>query len=514
MISSFRNSKILVIEDNKGDFVLIKDYLEEEMMSSEIIHVSTLKSAKLQLTSGEISFDVILLDLSLPDAKGEDLVIEIVELAGIAPVIVLTGFEDKSFGIKTLSLGASDYLLKDELNASYLKKTILYSIERLKTSNQLRSSEENYRNLFHLSPLPMWVCSLAGAEILSVNNAAIQHYGYSKKEFLEKSLADIEADNKSKPDEIKKHNYDKQLIGQYDDVQRHVKKNGDIIYVEIKNSRIKFDGKQASLILATDITAKLIAERNLQKSEEKLRQLNIELEERVNKRTHELTEANQQLEAFTYSVSHDLQAPARNIFSFAQLLQMESKDTLSEKGKIYLFNIMKSTEKMQDIVKNLLNFFKIGKTLVKKNLVNTNLIVNGICSEYRYNGSKEVQFKIDKLPAVYGDEFMLTQVFVNLISNAVKYSSKKDKPIICIQTETKNEEIVFRVNDNGTGFDMKFVNKLFNLFQRLHVQSEYDGTGVGLAIVKLIVEKHNGKVWAEGKPNIGATFYFSIPNHE
>jgi len=170
---------ILVIEDNPGDFVLIQEYLHEEAERPEITHVSTFADAQ-EILKGSDVFDVILLDLTLPDASGESLVNDLVELSGEVPVIVLTGYENKEFGLKTLSLGIADYLLKDELNPFLLSKSISYNIERNRINRSLRESEKQYRALFDLSPLPKWVYDVETLEFLDVHKPAIDHYGYSR----------------------------------------------------------------------------------------------------------------------------------------------------------------------------------------------------------------------------------------------------------------------------------------------------------------------------------------------
>ncbi len=243
---------ILVVEDNPGDIVLIKEYLKEEFLNPLIEHAKTFVEAKNKLEHDN-NFDIILLDLSLPDASGELLVTEMVQLAGHCPIIVLTDYGDKKFGIKTLALGVSDYLLKDELTAAQLYKSITYSGERSRISNELKESEEKYRNLFSLSPIPMWVYDLESLQFLKVNEAAIAHYGYSEDEFLSMTLYHI----RPLADGAKLKETTTDIINKTTDKKenyRHLKKNGELIDVEIYGSEINFGEKKAKMVLSNDVT--------------------------------------------------------------------------------------------------------------------------------------------------------------------------------------------------------------------------------------------------------------------
>ena len=261
---------ILIIEDNLGDFILIKDYLAEEFHEPLIEHAKTFTQAKdkLQNNSG---FHTILLDLSLPDANGEYLINELVQLAKSVPIIVLTGYSDKEFGIKSLSLGISDYLLKDELTATILHKSIAYSIVRRRIGNELRESEENYRNLFDLSPVPMWVYNWDTRRFINVNRSAIKHFGYSKEEFLSMALYDI----RPKEDVIKfeeRISRVAKLKGFNKEVVKYIKKNGEIIDVEIHSDVYSFE-HNLRLVLCNDITVSVF-QKNILALEKQLYELN------------------------------------------------------------------------------------------------------------------------------------------------------------------------------------------------------------------------------------------------
>lgn len=262
--------EILVVEDNLGDYILIEDYLSEFQPQLSVLRASTFTEARDLLTS-QNSFDAVLLDLSLPDSYDrEKLVNDVIDLAGKSPVIVLTGNSNKDFGVKTLSMGISDYLLKDELNPQQLSKSIFYSIERKRTQQELSESEKKYRALFNLSPLPMFVLERQNLNFLNVNEAALDLYGYTREEFLKLTVRDLWA--KSKEPEIEeivskqRHDYFKIKIS-------HKKKNGEILHLEVQSNPMVFDGKDARVSLVNDVTAKLKAENLLAKSEQRFKAL-------------------------------------------------------------------------------------------------------------------------------------------------------------------------------------------------------------------------------------------------
>lgn len=248
--------------------------------------------------------------------------------------------------------------------------------------------------------------------------------------------------------------------------------------------------------------------------QEALEQLNLTLEEKVQERTHQLERANKELEAFTYSVSHDLRAPLRAIVGFGKVLDRDHMNQLPAEGSRMLRIIMDNSQKMGQLIDDLLEFSRVGRREQKNYLFDPTELVNEIIKDHFSNIDQQIKIEVKPMPKMLADRAMLKQVYVNLISNAVKYSSSAKPNKIEIGCTIENKKNIFYISDTGVGFDMRYKDKLFGVFQRLHSARDFEGTGVGLALVHRIILRHGGSIWAEGKVNAGATFFFSIPQNE
>lgn len=260
------------------------------------------------------------------------------------------------------------------------------------------------------------------------------------------------------------------------------------------------------------INAARNANDELRRANEELRRLGGSLERLVEQRTAELTSANQELEAFSSSVAHDLRAPLRAINGYAQVVLNDHAQALDDAGRRKLDSIIDRARKMGDLIDDLLEFSRVGRAAVQQSALDMNLLVQETAAEaLAHCPERKIELSVGKLPAASGDRAMLRQLWVNLICNAIKYTRPRAQAKIEVGGSFHAGEDVYWIKDNGVGFQMEYAHKLFGVFQRLHSAKEFEGTGVGLALVKRIVSRHGGRVWAQGEPGKGATFSFTLP---
>jgi signal transduction histidine kinase len=251
---------------------------------------------------------------------------------------------------------------------------------------------------------------------------------------------------------------------------------------------------------------------DIREAHRKILDLNRDLEQRVEQRTAALVAANRELESFSYSVSHDLRAPLRHIDGYVQLLGADKASTFSPEARRYLNVITDASRQMGDLIDDLLEFSRMGQIQMRQSSVNLDALVREAIGKLEMaTEGRNIAWQVPALPRVVGDVAMLRQVLANLLGNAVKYTGPRAAALIEIGSAgQENGRVILFVRDNGVGFDMRYVDKLFGVFQRLHRADEFEGTGIGLANVQRIMERHGGRVWAEGKLGEGATFYFTL----
>ncbi len=342
-------------------------------------------------------------------------------------------------------------------------------------------------------------------QLLEVNDAYCQMSGYSRDELLHMHIADIETIET--PEEVLRYIQRVADTGFDRFETRHRKKSGDIFDVEISASHFPASGQ--FLLFARDITRR-------KRAEEEVRELNRELERRVAARTEALRELNKELEAFNYAVAHDLRAPLRQIDGFVEILAEEASPLLSDSAKRHLQTIRDGVKNMEQLLEDLHSLSKLRRQQVSTQLCGFDSLVDEAIAALKPEcQGRQVEWRIAKpLPFVDCDRILMKQVLVNLLSNALKFTRFRKPAIIEIGQAVVDGEFAILVRDNGVGFSMKYANKLFGLFQRLHRREDFEGTGVGLAIVQRIVHMHGGRVWAEAELERGATFYFSLPTCE
>ncbi len=363
---------------------------------------------------------------------------------------------------------------------------------------QIKESEKRFRNLFEYAPYPMWVYDANNLNFLEVNLTSTKLYGYSRDEFLSMKITDIRPEK-----EVQKlmEDLNQEVREEHSSsIWKHRLRNNQVIDVEITSHTLNFKGQKAVLVISKDITGQ-------KKAEEQIRQLNAELQMNVK----QLETTNKELESFSYSVSHDLRAPLRALNGYSKMIEEDYQSVLDDEAKRLLRNIQSNALNMGTLIDDLLEFSRLGRKAVQKSKINNAALVNNILKEISVSQKHNAVIQIDSLAPADADYSLLSQVWINLISNAIKYSSKKETPKVQISSKENENEIIFFVKDNGAGFNMSYADKLFGVFQRLHSTAQFEGTGIGLAIVQRIITKHGGRVWAEAKEGEGATFYFTLP---
>lgn len=266
---------------------------------------------------------------------------------------------------------------------------------------------------------------------------------------------------------------------------------------------------KVDVLLQIQLQKKELIEKNesLERADAQIKQLNAELKKNLD----QLGVINKELESFSYSISHDLRSPLRTMIGYSQMLEEEYGDKLAEEGKKWIRTIAAKAARMNQLIDDLLEFSRAGKQQLQLSNVEMHELVQIVCGELKESLHHNATVIVNELHPGYGDAMLLRQVFINLISNSIKYSSKRENAVVEINSTLDDSNVVYSVRDNGAGFDMQYADKLFGVFQRLHKETEFSGTGIGLSIVQRIVSRHGGTVWAEGIVDEGAVFYFSLP---
>lgn len=379
-----------------------------------------------------------------------------------------------------------------------------YSSERNQIMETLRESEVKYRRIVDNANEGIWVLS-PDKVVVFANARVAEMLGYADDELTGRQASDF-LFAEDVPDLQKRIENREQGLSEHFE-RRLRRKDGEPVWTIASGTPI-FDDKhhfQGSIAMFTDITDR-------KRAEDEVQRLNQQLEQRVAERTAQLETANKELEAFSYSVSHDLRAPLRHIDGFLELLRASLVPAPGEKSLHYMNVIASATKRMGILIDDLLSFSRMGRQELTRARVDLDELVHNVIGELEpETKGRVIHWQVAKLPVVTGDRAMVRVALVNLISNALKFTKQRAQADIVIDCQRDDTETIISVRDNGAGFDMRYSSKLFSVFERLHNSGEFEGTGIGLANVHRVISRHGGRTWAEGKVDGGATFYFSLP---
>lgn len=399
------------------------------------------------------------------------------------------------------------------LHASVIagEKRVIASVrditERKKVEQALREEEEKLRQITSSLREVVWLRDAKTRQVLYVNPALEVITGQTLESFYENRGSMLEAVHPNDYERVKKALDERDQRSTIEQEHRIIRLDGKVRWVSSRSVPVLNEAGEVYRLAAImeDITDRKLAE-------EEIRRLNEQLERRVLERTQQLQTANKELEAFAYSVSHDLRAPLRTIHGFTQILLEDHASALDEDGKNVCATIQAGVSRMGTLIDDLLTFSRLGRAEMKTSLVDMGALADSVYQSLAVSEKPGgVDFHLEPLPKAYVDANLMRQVWENLISNALKFSRYRQPAVIEIGSRQDDREVTYWVKDNGAGFDMRYVGKLFGVFQRLHSESEFEGIGAGLAIVQRIVQRHGGRVWAVGEVDHGATFFFALP---
>ncbi len=524
--------KILYIEDNEDDYLILRSIMGKIPNSSYVLeNVNSIQKALDYLFKEKT--DLIFLDLGLPGCSGKEAYGKLVESFPNIPVIIMSGNEDKNVAFELIALGAEDFFIKGNIQPDLLDRGITYSLKRhelkyllkeeairrrkveeallkahdelearvkertqeLREANKaLRESEENYHYL--LDSMGEGFCIVE--MIFDEDEKPIDYRFLQVSPSFEKQTGLKDAQGKRMRELAPQHeNYWFEIYGKIaltGQPARFENRAGQLHrWYEVYALRFGEPAARQVAIFFNDITERKIAQDEIQKKAE------------------ELKRSNEELEQFAYVASHDLQEPIRKIVGFSQIFAARFEGQIDEKSKEHLDYVVDGAKRMQALIQDLLLYSRIGRNeltlevldfngVVKEAIGNLELVIKETKAEVIYS----------QLPSLLAHKSFIVQIFQNLISNSLKYRSEKN-PRVEISAQQKNNLWEFTIADNGIGIDFQFADKLFVIFQRLHAKGKYPGTGIGLAVCKRMVERHNGKIWIEPHRS-GAVFKFTLPD--
>ncbi|MBI4474159.1 MAG: response regulator [Acidobacteria bacterium] len=505
---------ILVVDDHLENLVALEAILKD--LGQHLVKASSGAEALRYLLGNEAA--VILLDVEMPGMDGLQTatLIRERERTRHTPIIFLTAATKTDLQISQgYSIGGVDYIFKP-FAPNILRSKVAAFVEMYRQSRELRrqsallKTETDFVTAVLDTVKSLVLVLDADGKILRVNRAWEQMTGFSEDEATGKEMRDFLATKRTPAEFLECLKPDVECEEPWST------KGGEPRLVSWLSTPLEEpDGRRYVVITGLDVTER----KRQQEQREQLaleqvaraqaEKLNLELEEKVRQRTAEI-------EGFTYSVSHDMRAPVRALDGFTRILIEEYSNKLDEEGRRLLEIVRANTEKMGHLIDGLLALSRLGRERVVFSEIDMTELARTVFEEQRSiaGNGRRISFKVENLPPAFGDRRLITQVFQNLLGNAVKFTKNRKAATIEVGSKQGHKEVIYYVRDNGVGFDMNYAHKLFGTFQRLHAATEFEGSGIGLATDQRIINRHEGRVWAEAKPGEGATFYFSLPVRE
>jgi PAS domain S-box-containing protein len=493
---------VLLVEDDLVDQLAFQRLIKAENLPYAAVLAGSVAEAQ-QLLETE-RFEVVI----TADVLGDGTAFDVFATLGTpsAPIIVTIGLGDEAMAVKALKAGAADYLIKDPAR-NYLKilpATVEQVLARYHTEAALRASQARFQALIENST-DATVLLDRFSQIVYASPATERVLGYASDELVGRNGFElVHADDRADAERI---------------LARLVERPGQISVVAYRllhadGSWRHIEGTAKNLLGEPSVRAVVVNYRDVtqrKQAEEQIRQLNAELEQRVAERTAQLEVINKELEAFSYSVAHDLRAPLRSIYAFTSILLEQHIQQLDAEGQRYLERVHASAEGMGHMIGGLLDLSRHTRAELHRQVVSLSTLAHAVATELRQaQPERLVEFVIADGLVASGDARLLRVVLTNLIGNAWKFTSAREHARIEFGNIDQEGQIAYFVRDNGAGFDMAYADKLFSTFQRLHSVAEFPGTGIGLATVQRTIHRHGGRVWAEGAVDAGATFYFTL----
>ena len=524
--SDILKASILIVDDRQADISLLEQALRA---AGYVAIASTINPQEVCELHRKNRYNLILLDLRMPDMDGFQVMegLKAIESEGYLSVLVFTAHPDHK--LRALKAGAKDFVSKPldlaevllrvhnllEVRLLHLESSLRTEQAETRTeqvetrSGQvIRASELRYRRLFETAKDGIMILDAGNGRICDVNPFLTELLGFSHSEMVGKTLSELSPFKNIQSNQVMLERLRKDGYARYEYLLLETR-GSRTIGVEFVGNAYRAEDRDMIQCHVRDIT-------EYKRVEAQVLALNAELEQRVIKRTEQLEATNHELEAFSYSVSHDLRTPLRHIAGFARILVNDFGPVMAVEAREHLQRIEESVGRMGLLIDALLKMAVLRRQSLQLGHSELNPIVDDVISILQPEcDGRDVEWRIAKLPALDCDPILMAQVFQNLLGNALKYSRGRAKAVIEVDSiQRPGEPAIIFVRDNGVGFNMKYAEKLFGVFQRFHTDSEFEGTGVGLATVHRIIQKHGGMIWAEAEREHGATFYFALQTTE